>query len=85
MAAWQVKMRLPNEGPSIAGDSPLLPRRYLSRPGYSSGRWYLALGLGLGLALGEITRVHLVIDSGKAELTCIHAVVCLGSSYKTAT
>lgn len=63
MAAWRVKMRLPNEGPSIAGDSPLLPRRYLSCPGYSSGWWYL--GLCLGLALGEITRVHLVIDSGR--------------------
>jgi hypothetical protein len=37
MAAWRVKMRLPNEGPSIAGDSPLLPRRYLSRPGIVLG------------------------------------------------
>jgi hypothetical protein len=83
MASWRVKMRHHNEGYSIADDSPLLPRRYLSRPGYSSGWWYL--GLCLGLALDEITRVHLVIDSGKAELTCIHAVVCLGSSYKTAT
>jgi hypothetical protein len=52
-------MRHHNEGYSIADDSPLLPRRYLSRPGYSSGWWYL--GLCLGLALGYITQVHLVV------------------------